>query len=58
MDIVKQLPVLIPELCAHVFGPLSNQNIDRLQGYMDELSKFYDGSKEEERNEDLSYKSL
>ena len=59
MDIVKQLPVLIPELCTYVFGPRSDQNIDRLQEYMDRLSNFYDGSKEEERGEDhLRYKSL
>jgi hypothetical protein len=58
MDIVKQLPVLIPEICACVFGPRSDQNIGRLQEYMDRLSNFYDGSNDEVRGEDLCNESL
>jgi hypothetical protein len=55
MDIVEDLPKLIPRLCFNVFRPVSlEQNLknQQLQECMNQLSEFYDGSNEEERGED------
>ena len=52
MEVVEELPRLIPQLCYNVLGSASERNKDLLQDCMDQLSEFHAGTRDEERGPD------